>query len=157
MRCEKIKELLLTDYIDDSIDINLKEGFNSHIAGCRACRDYKIKIDKGFLPLFKEPKVNFPQDEVWQNIKTSIEDRQKREGKVFVLNPFVRKSVFAFTAAAALIFIVITFKIISASQRTAVNNFLLQESYFLYSLSGYNSQEDLNQSYFGTIIEDYLL
>jgi anti-sigma factor RsiW len=157
MKCGRIKELLLTDYIDDSIDVNLKESFNSHITGCRACRDYKMKIDKGFFSLFKEPKVNFPQDEIWQNIKTSIEDRQKRKGKVFVLNPFLRKSVFAFAAAAALIFIVTTFKVINISQRAAVNNFLLQESYFLYSLSGYNSQGDFNQTNFGTIIEEYLL
>ena len=157
MKCEKIKELLVTDYIDDGIDIGLREEFDKHIENCAACGDYKTSIDKGLSPLFEEAKVKPPQDEIWHNIRSRItKDKQKAASKVFVLSPFLKKGVFAFVTAAALLFMIVSFRVASNNQRAAVNSFLLEESYFLYSLSSYNGQESFYNTDFGTIIEEYI-
>ncbi len=158
MRCKRVKELLLTDYIDDEVDISLKEEFDKHIEDCPACMAYKINIDNDLSPLFEQAKAESPQDEIWQNIRSRItQDNQKvARSKVFILSPFLRKGVFAFATAAVLLFIIISFRVINNSQRIAVNKFLLEEGSFLHSLSSYNGQETFNHADFGTAIEEYI-
>ena len=156
MKCKRIKELLLTDYIDDGIDIVLREEFDKHVASCTSCGSYKMSIDKGLSPLFKKAGVKPPQDEIWQNIRTRItHDNQEAASKVFALSPFLRRNIFAFATAAVLLFVIISFRVVSNSQRAAVNNFLLAEGSFLYSLSSNNGQETFNHADFGTAAEEY--
>ena len=157
MRCKRVKELLLTDYIDDEVGISLKEEFDKHIEDCQACMTYKINIDKGLSPLFEQAKAESPQDEMWQNIRPRIiQGNQKSTSKIFALNFFLRKGVFAFATVAALLFIIISFHIANNNQLAATNKFLLEEGSFLYSLSSSNGQESFNNADFGTIIEEYI-
>jgi anti-sigma-K factor RskA len=158
MKCKQSKETLFMGYIDGTISTGLMKELDRHISVCASCRDLKNSIDKGLLPLFRHVQPELPADEIWQGIRSGIASREQlSESKVFGTRHFWRKSIFAFAAAAALIFIVITFKAINTSQRLAVNNFLSQEGHFLYSLSSYNGDEDFNQTGFGTTIEEYFL
>jgi anti-sigma-K factor RskA len=158
MKCKQVKEIFLMDYIDGTISAGLMKELDMHISVCASCRDLKNSIDKGLLPLFKHVQPELPAEEIWQGIRSGIARREQfSESKVFDTRHFWRKSIFAFAAAAALIFIVITFNTINTSQRSAVNSFLLQEGHFLYSLSSYNGDTDYNKTGFGTIIEEYFL
>jgi anti-sigma factor RsiW len=158
MKCEKAKEILLTHYIDDCISIDLREEFYKHIENCPACRGYKLDTDKVFPCLFREARVESPQEEMWQNIKPAIlQEGVPAESKVFNIRPFLKKSVFAFATAAALLFMVISFKAINNNQRAAVSDFLSEEGRFLGSLSDYSAQDAFNQMDFGTGIEEYFL
>jgi anti-sigma factor RsiW len=158
MKCEKVKEILLTYYIDDCISINLREEFYRHIENCPACRGYKLDIDKTFPRLFKEVRVESLKEEMWQNIESAIlREAAPAKSRVFSIRPFLKKSVFAFATAAALLFMVISFKAINNNQRAAVSDFLSEEGRFLDSLSDYSVQNDFNQINFGTGIEEYFL
>ena len=158
MKCEKAKEILLTHYIDDCISVNLKEEFYRHIENCPACRGYKLDIDKAFPCLFREAIVESPQEEMWQNIEPAIlREGVPAESRVCGIRPFLKKSVFAFAAAAALLFMVISFKAINNNQRDVVIGFLSEEGRFLGSLSDYSAQDAFNQMDFGTGIEEYFL
>jgi predicted anti-sigma-YlaC factor YlaD len=157
MKCEKVKGFLLTGYIDDEIDASLKKDIDNHIAGCDSCRDYKLNLGRNLTPLFEKTEASLPEDEIWNNIKSRIaKDKQRKEGRIFVINPYLRKGIFAL-AAAALLFMVISFKAINSSQKDALNRFLLEEGLFLHSLSVDISQEVPHDAGFGTNIEEWFM
>ena len=158
MKCKRIKELLLADYMDNEIEEASQLALDAHIKICSACRQLKESIDTGLLPLLENAKVQSPQEEMWQGIKTRIiSGTAIQEDKVFVLTPIIRRSIFAFATAAVLLFMVLTFHNAGNSQRSAVGRFLSEEAGFLYSLNINESQYAFNSIDFGTAIEEWFL
>jgi hypothetical protein len=156
MNCKKVKELLITDYVDCEAGIALRHKIDRHISGCKSCRSYKEKVERSLPQLFSEARVNPPSDEIWHNIKSIITRRkQATEGNIFILKPFVRKSIFAFATAAALLLTVISFK--TQNNQHYANSFFLEEEYFLYDSSSYEERGFFSQPNFNTIIEEYFM
>ena len=156
MNCKKVKELLITDYIDCETIIALRHKIDRHISGCKSCRSYKEEVERSLPPLFSEARVNPPSDEIWHHIKSRITCKGRAaKGNIFMLKPFVRKSIFAFATAAALLLVVISFKV--QNNQHYANSFLLEEEYFLYDSSSYGEREFFSQPNFGTIIEEYFM
>lgn len=74
MNCEKIKELLMTDYIDGELEAALMKEVDAHIKKCGACRLLKAELeDKITVPLRQSGLVEPPQD-LWSRIKGEIEE-----------------------------------------------------------------------------------
>jgi predicted anti-sigma-YlaC factor YlaD len=158
MKCKRIRELLLTDYMDGGVDSSLRGEFDRHIAACQACRNYKLSIDSRLSPLFKESEVVPPADEIWNGIESAIYQKQQiKDTNIFSISPLLRKSIFAFTTAAALVVVMISIKVADNNRRASVNSFLMEESNFLYSLSNYNGSDTFNNIDFGTTIEEWFL
>ncbi len=156
MNCKKVKELLITDYVDCEAGIALRHKIDSHVSGCKSCRSYKEEVERSLSPLSSEARVDPPSDEIWHNIKSRIPCKGYAEkGNIFILKPFVRKSIFAFATAAALLLAVISFK--TQNNQHYVNSFFLEEEYFLYDSSSYGERGFFSQPNFGTIIEEYFM
>jgi anti-sigma-K factor RskA len=156
MNCKKVKELLLTDYIDCEISIALRQKIDKHISGCNDCRSFQEQVEKNLPPLFSKARVDSPSDEMWHNIKSKILSKgQEAKDNIFILRPFVKKSIFAFATAAALLLAVISFKV--QNGRHSVNNILLEEAYYLYNSGGNGKTGFFSQPNFGTIIEEYFM
>ncbi len=156
MNCKKVKELLLTDYIDHEIGIALRQKIDRHISGCKSCRSRKEQVEKSLRPLFLKARVNPPSGEIWHNIKSRVLPKEQAEkNNVFVFRPFIRNSIFAFATAAVLLLIAVSFK--AHDRQYPANNFILDDMYFLYSSSSDDEPVFFSQPGFGTIIEEYFM
>jgi len=72
MNCAEIREILLTDYIDDEASDGLRETVDKHLKECAACREYYALIrEKIVHPLDKRAFIKTPP-EVWRNIRSKI-------------------------------------------------------------------------------------
>jgi hypothetical protein len=158
MKCKRVKELLLTDYIDDKERASLNEDFKQHLSSCQDCGNYKAALDKGLLPLFLESKIIPPEDEIWEHIKSHItQDRQRPKADIFALGNIFRRNAFAFATAAVLLLMVISYKVMDSRKSEYMDNFISEGGYSLYSLNNDNGQEAFRQPDFNTIIEEYFM
>ena len=46
MNCKKIRELILTDYIDGEADEKTKMSVNAHVAECAECKELLSSVQK---------------------------------------------------------------------------------------------------------------
>lgn len=71
---DEIKELILTDYLDDELDLEQRKAVEAYVAQHPELQEF-VKTAKGSL---KEPFENIkqeqPPEQVWHHIKESIED-----------------------------------------------------------------------------------
>lgn len=77
MNCEKIQELLLTDYIDGQLDPKWKSEVDNHVAGCVACREFAATARKTAVEPFLRAETFRPPEQVWMNIKGTALAGQK--------------------------------------------------------------------------------
>lgn len=77
MKCNQIQELILTDYLDGELSPELKTQLDRHIASCRECREFLSLSQKHLKDPFIESEQQFlRQDQVWQKIKSQINEEQ---------------------------------------------------------------------------------
>lgn len=164
MKCDKIKELILTDYIDDQLDLKIKREVTQHIASCEGCKRYLESVKKYTIDTFSKDAPQTPPDEIWQNIEENIKTRQSKRRlidirELFYLRPSLKRGVFAFATVAAMLLMMVSFYIGKQSTRKNVNIYLSDQADFLYSLGGNNGNGELllNDSGFKTGIEEYFL
>ena len=147
MQCEKIKELLLTDYLDNELSPNRKGEVEKHLESCEACRTFAVQAQQNFIEPFKSlENVKAPQH-LWEKVQGAIEEQENQslvarawEGLSDIL--FVRKSIFALsTVAACLLLLVVAVKLPAWQTEKAANAYLNEQfEYFVYA----NDQEGLN-------------
>jgi len=72
MNCSQVQGLLLTDYADDQLTSQQKAKLDAHISECAQCREFFETVRLAVEPL-KNAEVLVPPEEIWQNIKESVE------------------------------------------------------------------------------------
>jgi anti-sigma factor RsiW len=110
MKCDKVKELLLTDYIDGELDPETLEEVTNHLKECASCRELEQELRGGVVEPLRESGIEQPSEAVWLNIKGRIEEetenplvealRKARETLTF------RRPALAIVSAVALLLIV---------------------------------------------------
>ncbi|MCM8831318.1 MAG: zf-HC2 domain-containing protein, partial [Candidatus Omnitrophica bacterium] len=85
MNCKKVKKLILTDYIDNEIDIKLKDTIDKHLIACKDCFNFKNDLEKK-LSILKTAKQITAPDFLWYRFKEKIKVQEKR--KLFPLLDF---------------------------------------------------------------------
>lgn len=77
MKCEQIKELILTDYIDGRMTASAKEGLEKHLMACHDCLEFaRVAKAMAVEPFEKMPREKTPEN-VWMNIKEKITAREE--------------------------------------------------------------------------------
>ncbi len=116
MNCYKVKEQILTDYVDGQMDEEGKTQIEKHLAGCEQCREYELEVRKTVIEPFNFTERINPPEAVWTEIKGQIESAQPQK----VTNPFadlirrIRSFIFypkpalAVAAIVAVLLIVVT-------------------------------------------------
>ena len=75
MKCEKVKELILTDYADGELSEFSRKELEAHLETCAPCRGFREEAQKMvFEPLRGSGHVQ-PPEELWQRIKGAILER----------------------------------------------------------------------------------
>jgi len=75
MNCKQIKELILTDYLDDELNLVSKGEAEGHIKCCSECAEYLAEVSRSADQLFKSSRPLVVPEWVWSEIKTSITAR----------------------------------------------------------------------------------
>jgi hypothetical protein len=158
MRCKRVREVLLTDYMDNETTDRLRHKIDKHISACAECRAYKDQIFDTFSHLSLPLRTPFPQEDIWHSIDSEIADKAKAGAKgITVFTPAWKKGVFVFASAAALLLMVITFKFTHNNYIDDLGSFFAEEVVFLNGLSSAQNQGVFEQPNFNTAIEEYFL
>ena len=112
MKCEDIRESLLTDYPDGQLNTERVGEIEQHLSSCIQCRKFSDVVCRSLVePFTGAKKISLPQEKVWHNITQRIKEEQ---APAHLSNPFVemihrvRQSVTITRPAFALLTITLT-------------------------------------------------
>lgn len=158
MNCQKIKELILTDFSDGQLNEKLQKQVAEHLDSCKACREFALAVKKTAIePLKKAGKISAP-DYLWYRIKDKIIAEEKKPASAGLLDNLraifhPKPALVLATVAVVIIIAAILFKFSLNGNKV---NIYLNEQIEFVSYLGENgngsSQIDL-----GTSIEELLL
>ncbi len=165
MNCKKIKELILTDYIDNQMCEKDKTCLESHFVYCRECRDFFTAVKKAAVEPFINTKQNTPPEFIWERIKASIFAGQKEKigfsanlkerlkGIFYIPKPVLVMSTITIATLIIVLFGVLKF----ANKETSQISMEEQAEYSIYSMEAPASTILNNDNGFGTLVEKYFL
>jgi hypothetical protein len=158
MNCKKIRELIITDYMDQEASKSIQEEVLTHLKTCLGCRAFEQALrEKVSEPLRKiEPAK--PPEIIWQRIQEAIDGEESVQyspallGRIydFLKGAIVRpKPVFALSSAFAVILLSVVFLGRPFYRHWAVGGYLVQQSEAMQSMSLLPSGESENTLGFG--------
>ena len=72
MNCERIQELILTDYLDGVLKEDLKKQLEAHMVSCPHCLEFAKAAKKTAVQVFEHmPRPEVPEH-VWSKIESSL-------------------------------------------------------------------------------------
>lgn len=77
MKCDQIQELLLTDYLDDCLEKDLRAKIDEHVDGCPECKHFKQTVIQTTVDVFKGMERGEVPADLWSKIETSIENESQ--------------------------------------------------------------------------------
>jgi predicted anti-sigma-YlaC factor YlaD len=163
MDCKKIKELLMSDYLDGEAACRLKEKIQAHIKVCAGCRDLEQLLLKKARRPFQGYGKEQPPERIWQGIKEAIAQEEACDTAAlperaidFLRNHlFARKPAFALLTVSTFILLAAWFSGAAFYRQRMVKEYITQQSQYLVSLNGpVNGDLDRDMD-FGTSIEQY--
>ena len=166
MDCDKIKDLLMTDYIDGRLSGTLYEQVRAHLKACKQCSQFEQTL----LHTVKEPFAGLseipPPDSVWENIREDIIRAEEARSKGILaglkdyLQGLFRLPRPAFAFAAALLIFIITAGITNLAlySRKTVNVYVQEQGDFLSSLdTGEENPLSMSTAGLDSALEEYFL
>ncbi|MFC1807124.1 hypothetical protein ACFL0T_02005 [Candidatus Omnitrophota bacterium] len=166
MRCERAKELILTDHMDKQIGSQEQEMLLAHLGECDRCREFQSSAKKTISDPFESIKEASPPDSVWLNIKKSIaqEESQQAQNPIADLLNRLRsiiilpKPVFATATVFAVLVMALVIVRLPYRDKAVLNNYLADQAEFLNSLdNGSIDSYDENYQDLGSDIEEFFL
>ncbi|HPS20494.1 MAG TPA: zf-HC2 domain-containing protein [Candidatus Omnitrophota bacterium] len=165
MNCDRIKEIILTDYIDGEMKEEQKKFIDRHLSGCADCRNFYETVKTDAKDVFQGAERPELPEAVWQKVKTAIIEKQiKSENPVrrfweslsdLLVIP---RPVVAVATVAVFFCIVLALAGIKITRTGDLSvNMQHMVELFDYSAGGAADDTEENQSGFGTSIEEYFL
>ncbi len=166
MKCKKVKELILTDYLDEQLNEDQKKNIEEHLSSCGVCREYELAARKTVIEPFNNVEKQNPPEAAWHKIKEQI----KEENRQGLINPFAdlirRINPFAYAlkpALAVVTIIIIIFVATAIIKLPSENSEVVEvdpdnQIECMNYLLGVFDQDSLTENNdFGTSIEEYFL
>jgi len=163
MQCEKVKDLLMTDYIDKELDEPLSKEVEGHIESCGDCRSLKETLEKAAIKPLEDSQKQMPPEHLWQKIKANIEEEaSSRSSLIDILHDLgsllrKRRPAFAFATAAAIVLILVSVIYFPINGHKELNTYLEEQGSFFSSINEESGYADKSVVDFGTGIEEYFL
>lgn len=165
MRCDKIQELVLTDYLDGELAGEQLRAVEDHLAACGQCREFAHHARKATVDPLEQLERIEPSARLWQNIQEAIAAEAQADPAMPVgfwegfrrLFPAPRP---AFVLAALVVAVVLSLTLIprQTGQNSVVHSEGEEQIEYLAALVEVTmgSAQDANGGY-GTVIEEYFL
>jgi anti-sigma factor RsiW len=167
MKCRKMQELLLTDYLDNETSEALKHEVEEHLNNCLKCRQFERALQETTVEPFQNAERIKAPDSIWDQIKEAIalEEREKAKGFFPELRDILQrilavpKTTFGLITITIAVFsmVIILYKFQTHNQRLITVSQERQIEYLTYVMedSEYFSTDE-NGDY-DTAIEEYFL
>ena len=165
MNCEKIKELILTDYIDNEMNDEERIRLNIHFANCHECKElFETAKNTVVKPFVNAKKIEMPGF-IWHRVKQAImaEEQKKLSFVPNILKKlrsvfYIPRSALAMSTIMALVLIVVlTATLRFSNQESLETNREDQAEYSAYSIETPIGTVLNNDGGFGTSVEKYFL
>jgi anti-sigma factor RsiW len=159
MKCQKICDLLKSDYLDGELNAELRREIDKHLAHCPGCRSLKEKLDSQRIALRGLEQQQVPA-QIWENIQKSVlQEQLAPQKKLFdYLGDSLRRTflpsrpAFALAASLAVLIIALFVGKIILSRPSPLSTASSEDIFIDYRLNG------IGEIYnFGTEIEEYFL
>jgi anti-sigma factor RsiW len=141
MDCKRIRDLILTDYIDDELSAGLQEEINEHLKACSECKQLVQDLRQAAVKPFKGLAQMCPPESVWEGIREKItkkpaEKRGFLEGmqEAFNLIFHMPKPVLAAVTTSAIIFIGMFIMRGHFTGKNEIRNYFAEQMIFLSNL-----------------------
>jgi len=168
MKCKNIQDLILTDYLDNEMDLQNKKKIEAHLSECQECLQYASFVQKNTVEPFNEAQRHYPPQSVWQNIKKAIEEGQKENEFVLtepqnywkkMRNFFpLPQQIFALGGVLAVLVMVVLINNYAVKKGAMVQRDEQNQVEYLASLAGDFSEVSLDEKGdYGTVLEQYFL
>ena len=143
MKCEKIQELILTDYADGELWVESQIEIADHIRACAACRELDAAIRQKIRPHLKGLIKEEPPAYILERVKQAITsgpikhidifaDIRKMIAHIFVRITNIPRPVVAFAATAMIIVAVMISRPIA--EKHTVDQYLDEQISFIAAL-----------------------
>ncbi len=77
MKCEYVKELILTDYLDGQLEKEQKAQIEKHLTICKGCKEYELLTRTAVVEPFDNLEKQSPPEATWHNIRVQIEKEKQ--------------------------------------------------------------------------------
>ena len=74
MKCEDVKELILTDYLDGQLGKEMKAQIEKHLTICKGCKEYEFLTRTAAVEPFDNLEKYSPPEATWNKIREQIEE-----------------------------------------------------------------------------------
>jgi len=162
MNCKKIRDLIITDYIDQEASGSVQKEIQAHLKVCAGCRAFEQALrEKVSDPLRKIQAVR-PPEIIWQRVQEAIEEEEAAQQTPSLLRRildflagtvFKPKPVVAFSSALTVILITLLFIQGPFYRQWVAKSYLREQSDYMLSMSKPVNGELEKDVGFGTAIE----
>jgi len=160
MKCHECQEHILSGYLDNELNVDLKTAIDGHLSECNKCKEFAAIAQKAVVEPFKELQRETPPEAIWDNIKEEIEGERLEAGVDWLgklkelLSP---KPVFAIATIASLVLMVFVFAPGRRQGDLARTNGVKVEHFEnIDYVAGLLDEQNGSEEY-GTSIEEYFL
>jgi len=153
MKCKEVRDILLTEYIDDRSGASRKEQIEQHLETCNDCREYYETLKEKVVRPLREVSYAEVPGEIWEGVRDGIIQKELDKRRLSVFSG-KRKLVMAIVSVLLLIVLGLGgVRYIQYADEKSLNDYLEQEASFLLAL-GEGADVD-NGNGFGISIEEY--
>ncbi len=134
MNCERARELILTDALDDQIHPDHKRELLKHLVACEPCRLLMDRAREDLVGPFEQAARPVPPADLWERIESRLEG-EAPSGIFERIRAFLRRQSVVLTTAAALAVLVLFVEVVRrdsperAVKRLAPTTAVLMEIY----------------------------
>jgi len=167
MKCKYVKELILTDYLDEQLGKEQKTQIEKHLTICKGCKEYELLTRTAVVEPFNNLERYNPPEAAWHKIREQIEEELPlqeptnsfadliRKVKTFL---YIPKPAFVVTTIIVLLLVVITvMKLQPEDQKIVKVNPESQIECITYLISVFDQETVNGNDDFGTSIEELFL
>jgi len=159
MRCDKAREILMTDFIDGQIDNGLKKEVELHLKTCQGCREAADSMRDVLTRPFSSIKKEKVPGHLWDGIRGNIEKPVRTvsydSSKAWSFIRRIPGPVYA--VFAVIVLIVVGLRLNAGIDRRNVNEYLYSQAEYMYSLDESNGSFETANMDIGTDIEYFFL
>lgn len=166
MNCNKIQNLIATDYIDGEIDIKTKTFIDTHLKSCERCKVFYANLTRIAVEPFKVITQSNPPKEIWSGVESAIRQNKEKENILIILKDnlqalfYIPKPAYVFATAMAVVLCVgVLAKIYIGKQELPQAHLYEEGEEFAYIINGAQGSELTSDTDIGfdTAIEKYFM
>jgi predicted anti-sigma-YlaC factor YlaD len=165
MNCKRIRELLLTDYLDGESPASERREIEEHLQGCAKCRFFAQSVREKISQPLRQLKEIQPPETVWQQIRETIVRQEAETSATSFLeklwdalaaNFLAHRPAYAVSTVLAVSLAIVVFLHSPLRREMVVSDYLRQQTTFMASLSAPVNGELESEFSFGSSAEQLL-